>query len=139
MKKLKSSYTVLILSDVLFCTVHIINLIASGGSKDLGLIPLVLGDLLFCLIYLSIHGIVTYSVYRSVFYPHIITGAVLLITTIGMFLSPLGNDPWLIGSSLFLCVCFVISLIFSLLTMCAFKIYNKMKHSTKNAKTDSDY
>lgn len=139
MKKLKSSYLILILIDVLFCTVHIINLIASGGSKDLGLIPLVLGDLLFCLLYLSIHGIVTYSVYRSVFYPHIFTGAVLLITTIGMFLSPLGNDPWLIGSGLFLCVCFVISLIFSLLTMCAFKIYNKTKQNTKTHKTDSDY
>ena len=132
MKKLKSSYIVLFLIDVLFSIVHIVNMTIIGDSNDLGLIPLVLGDLLFCLIYLSIHGIVTYSVYRSVFYPHIITGAVLLITTIGMFLSPLGNDPWLIGSSLFLCVCFVISLIFSLLTMCAFKIYNKMKHSTKN-------
>ena len=132
MEKLKSSYIVLFLIDILFSIVHIVNMIIIGDSNDLGLIPLVLGDLLFCLIYLSIHGIVTYCIYRSVFYPHIITGAVLLITTIGMFLSPLGNGRWIFGSSLYLCVFYIISLIFSLLTMCAFKIYNKIKHSTKN-------
>ncbi len=139
MKKLKSSYTVLILSDVLFSIVHIVNMAIIGDSNDLGLIPLVLGDLLFCLIYLSIHGIVTYCIYRSVFYPHIITGVVMLIATIGMFLSPLGNGRWIFVFSLYLCIFYLISLIFSLLTMCAFKIYNKTKQNTKTHKTDSDY
>ena len=130
MKKIKTNYWVLFLIDVLFSVVHIVNMLIIGDSKDLGLIPLVLGDLLFCLIYLSIHGILTYCVYRSVFYPHLITGAVLLISTIGVFSSTFSNNIFLFG--FYLCVFYLISLVFSLLTMCAFKIYNKIKRSKEN-------
>ena len=130
MKKIKTNYWVLFLIDVLFSVVHIVNMLIIGDSKDLGLIPLVLGHLLFCLIYLSIHGIVTYCVYRSVFYPHLITGAVLLISTIGVFSSTFSNNIFLFG--FYLCVFYLISLILSLLTMCAFKIYNKIKRSKEN-------
>lgn len=121
----KTKYIVLALTDVLFCIIHIVCTVYIGDSKDLGLVPLVIGDLLFCLFYLLIHGVATYCIYRSVVYPHILTGIVLTASTAFLFKFFFGNNSLML--SLFLSVCFVVSIIASLITMCVFKIYNRFK------------
>ena len=132
MKKIKTNYIPLVLIDVLFCIVHFVNTAISGGSNDLGLIPLVIGDLLFCLIYLIIHGIITYCIYRSIIYPHFVTGIVLISLTVLLFLCFFAENPLVLGTSIFLCGCYIISIITSLITMCVFKIYIKFKSSSAN-------
>lgn len=128
----KTKYIALALADVLFCIIHIVCMVYIGDSKDLGLIPLAIGDLLFCLIYLLIHGVATYCIYRSVLYPHLLTGIVLLVSSVFLFLCFFGNNPWVLGASLFLFVFYVVSIIASLITMGVFKIYNRFK-STEHA------
>lgn len=137
---MKINYQKLIMADVFFSVVHIINIIIQGDSKDLSLIPLAIWDLLFCLIYMIVHGIVTYRVYRRIFYPHFITGIIILTSTIYLLLCPYGDKQWVLGSSVFLVGFFAISLIGSLITMFVCKLYEIKQCSVENArKTDSDY
>lgn len=134
------NYLKLIAIDVLFSLVHIVNIIIQGDSKDLSLVPLVLWDLLLCLIYMSIHGVATYLVYRRIFYPHLITGIIILISTVYLLVCPYGDKQWILGSSMFLCGFFIVSLIGSLVTLFVCKIYAKKQCNVKNVhKKDFNY
>lgn len=125
MRKTKIDYRKLIVVDILFSLVHILNIIIQGDSQDLSLIPVAICDLLICLIYMIVHGIVTYYVYRCVLYPHFITGAIMLASTVLLFLSPYGDKRWIIGSSVFLCVFLLLSFVISL---CGKLVYALRRH-----------
>ena len=138
--KEETNYQKLVIADVLFSVVHIINIIIPGDSQDLSVIPLVIWDLLLCLIYMIVHGIVTYCVYRRIFYPHFITGIIILSSTLFLSLFPYVDKLWIIGSSVYFVGFFAISVIGSLITMFVCKLYALKQRSVKNArKTDSDY
>ena len=117
MKKVERNYRKLIVMDALINIVHSINIIIIGDSNDWGLIPFVMWDLVLGLIYMIIHGVVIYCAYRQVFRPHFVTGIIILISTILLLFCPYGDKSWILGSSIFMCGFFVISIIFSFITM----------------------
>ena len=127
----KKNYRKLIVSDVVFCVIHAFNILMIGDSQELSLIPLVLWDLLLCLMYLMIHGIATYSAYRRIFYPHFITGIIILIATAFLFLCSYGDKRWVLGSSIFLCAFFVLSLISSLITKLIYTLHARKQSNTE--------
>lgn len=135
MKKAKIKYVTLIALDVLFSIIHIAIHIIIGDSYDLGLIPLLLSYLAFCLIYMIIHGIITYLIYHRVFYPHLITGIIVLMSIIYLLMCPYGNKETILCTSFFICVFFVISVLVSLITMFFCKLYVR-KHSADNRQGD---
>ena len=127
MKNAKSKYIKLIILDVLFSIIHIVNGIILGESSSLGLIPFALFDLTLQLIYMIIHGITTYCAYRQVFYPHFITGIIIGVSTIFLLTCPDVNKDWVYASSIYLCGFFIISLIISFITMLIFKLHARFR------------
>lgn len=139
MKRIKRNYFILIVLDVLFSIVHIINIIPIGDSMDLGGIPLAIVDLAFCLIYMIIHGIATYCAYRQVLYPHFITGVIISISTIFLLLWHYDVEKsWTIGASVFLCGFFIISLIISFITMLIFKLCARVRRQANKSEQSGD-
>ena len=122
MKKVERSYHKLIVTDVLINIVHSINIIIIGDSNDWGLIPFVMWDLVLGLIYMIIHGVAIYCAYRQIFRPHFVTGIIILTSTILLLFCPYGDKTWILGSGIFMCGFFVISIIVSVITMIIYKM-----------------
>ena len=122
MKKVETNYHKLIVTDVLINIVYSINIIIMGDSNDWGIIPFALLNLAIQLIYMIIHGIVTYCVYRKVFYPHLITGIIIGISTIFLLICPDVDKDLVYVSSIYFCGFFIISLIVSFITRLGFKL-----------------
>lgn len=137
--KEKKSYLKLVLCDTLFIAIHIAFLFRLGDASGLHLIPAILAELIFCLIYMIIHGIVSYCVYRRVLYPHLITGAFLLISIYYIVTCPYGDKQRAVVTSMYLCFFLLCSFIVSMLTKLIFKLreWRRKKVGSESGPEDS--
>ena len=128
----KSSYRGLVVFNSMFVLIYIVFYIFMGDSDDWSLIPLVVGDLVFCIIYMLIHGVAIYCVYRRILYPNLITGAFVLLSIVVVLVYPYGNKQNAIGLSVYLCGFFLVSVFLSLLTCLIFKIMHIFRHTNNH-------
>ena len=125
----KKSYKSLIIFNAVFITIHLVIcvVISLGKPNDLSLIPLVIGDLIFSMIYMILHGFITYYTYRKVLCPNLITSAFVIVSTLITLLCPSNNHNSLIGMNVYLCAFLLCSFIVSFVTMIAFKLFGFAK------------